>query len=291
MDRRSRLVAAVRRSIERSSFPRWQLGGILAATGIFALLASLALLALGLDHMGWRYALVFAAAYALFLALLRWWASSHQHDDLFDPTDVLPVDLNGGGSGGAADAVEGGGGGFGGGGASGGWSDEPSGVGGGVAPSGVDGGVGEAAASEAGGGAAEAASGLVPDLDEGGLLLLPLVVLGAGLVAIAFVIWGAPLLLAELVLEVAILGGAYRRLRRVEAQGWLWSALRRTWAAALVVGVMVTGLGFALEIAAPEARTIGEALASSGVGTSIVPVRFLVPPEVSVLTLESAAAR
>lgn len=243
MHRRARLLARVRRSIERTSHPRWQLSLILGFTGLIGFLVSLGLLRLGLDHMGWRYATAFLAAYACFLAMLRLWAHTYRSGS--DPGDALDVDL-GPGADGAPDGMEGGGGTFGGGGASGSWDDGFAG-----------------AASDADSVGADAVgSALSADLDEGWLLLLPLALLLSGLVAVAFVIYSAPLLLAELVLDIVILGGVYRRLRGVEPESWLWNALRRTWLPALVLCLLLVGLGFAMQAATPEARSIGEALAA-----------------------------
>lgn len=252
---RDRLIALVQRRIARASSPRWQLSVILALTGLFGFLTSLLLLWRGLDHMGWRYLIAFSTAYAVFLLSLRVWArtqrESYDSSDLVDALDV-DVDLPAGSpSSPIPEPFEGSGGSFGGGGAGGSWHEA------GADPSGhVD-------VPSVGGHAVDVAGpGLPLDIDEGWVFVLPAAVALSGLVAVGFVVYSAPVLLAELVLDVVILGGVYRRLRGIEPQSWRWGAIRRTWVPALALCILVVGLGFVLESIAPGARTLGEALAA-----------------------------
>jgi hypothetical protein len=72
----------------------------------------------------------------------------------------------------------------------------------------------------------------------------------------------APVLLAEVALDAAIISVLYRRLRRDEQGYWLTTVLRRTWVPAAVLVVFAFLTGFALQQAAPQARSIGGVIQS-----------------------------
>jgi hypothetical protein len=84
----------------------------------------------------------------------------------------------------------------------------------------------------------------------------------AGVIAIGYVIYLAPILLAEVALDAAIVSVLYRRLRRDEQGYWLTTVLKRTWVPALVLVVFTFLTGFALQMAAPDARSIGGVIRS-----------------------------
>lgn len=67
------LVNQVERRLQRRSYPRLQMMVIVSLTGATGLLASVALLRLGLTEMGIRYPLSVLIAYGAFLALLWLW--------------------------------------------------------------------------------------------------------------------------------------------------------------------------------------------------------------------------
>ncbi|MEZ4215261.1 MAG: hypothetical protein R3E88_02200 [Myxococcota bacterium] len=73
MDDRERLVRKVARALHRRASPRAVVAFALATSGVLGLLASILLLSVGVLHMGVRYALSFALAYAVFLLVLRAW--------------------------------------------------------------------------------------------------------------------------------------------------------------------------------------------------------------------------
>ena len=209
---------------------------IVAASALVGILASLLLLHLGLFHMGIRYLVCFALAYLVFLALLRLWAARGMSD--LDPGIDAP-DLRGGGPG----PFRGRDGDFGGGGASGSWGS------GAEAPD-----VGTVS-DPATPGVADAL-----DLDEGWAFLLPLAIVLGGLLAAGYVISIAPILLAEVLLDVVVAAGVFRGARNFDPQYWVVGALRRTWVAALALAVLLGGLGWLLQLAAPHAHTIGAVL-------------------------------
>ena len=106
------------------------------------------------------------------------------------------------------------------------------------------------------GGAPEVFGGSL-DLDEGWFLALASACALAGAVALMYVVYIAPVLLAEVVLDAVLVSTVYRRLRREDTAWWAMSVVRRTfWAAALLIAFM-GGAGFALQQIAPDARSIG----------------------------------
>ena len=72
------------------------------------------------------------------------------------------------------------------------------------------------------------------------------------------VVSAAPILLAEVALDAALVGTAYRRLRREDRHYWATTALRETWLSAAVMVVFMGVLGFALQRLSPDAVSIGD---------------------------------
>jgi len=91
-------------------------------------------------------------------------------------------------------------------------------------------------------------------------VLAVLAVLGSGLVAVAYVVWTAPVLLAEVLLDVVLVAGLYRSLRSLEPQSWLRTAVRRTWKSAVVVAVLMAAFGFVVQTLLPQVDSIGDVL-------------------------------
>ncbi len=236
-----------------------QMSLILLVTGLVGFLVSFVLLRAGLGRMWLRYPLAVIAAYVAFLLLLRLWLFYQRRvrrEPSFDLDlngfDGLPVDLSGA-AGDAASAGFGGAGDFAGAGAGGGWG--PEGLGDGAATESLSGGGG-------GGG-----SGLLDSLDidigidgdEGCLFVvaLSLLILG-GLLASFYVIYLAPALLAEILVDGLLVSGLYRRVREPVNGDWLLGAVRRTLVPVLLTLACFVAAGFLLTQIAPEARTIRE---------------------------------
>ena len=78
--------------------------------------------------------------------------------------------------------------------------------------------------------------------------------------ACAYVVWTAPALLAELLVDGLVMSAVYRRLRRADESSWLLGVFRRTWGAVLVAAVFFSLAGFALQLAAPGTVSVGEAV-------------------------------
>lgn len=229
---RARELGRLRARLLRGGFPRLEMALLVGATGLVGLVASWALHGLGLVAMGWRYLFAVTIAYGVFLLLLRAWL--HVRRDDWAPDVSLP-DASSTGPGGE---WTGGGGDFGGAGASASF-DAP----------------GEVLGESVGNAALEAAGA-----DEAGCLLVPVLLLAALALSALVVVWSAPTLFAEVLLDVLLAAGLYRRLRRMPDRHWLGTAVRHTiWPFALTA-LFVAGAGFALQHLAPTATTLGEAM-------------------------------
>lgn len=209
-------VGRIRARLQRLHSPRLQMMLIVALTGAAAMGASVLLRAQGLSVLWQRYALAVAAAYVVFLVLLRLWVRLHEHDlvnaaDLPDGPSLSP---RGGRSG-----------------------------------SGDDGGLFDDLD--------------LPDGDGLGLVLLGIAALVAAVGAVFWAVWIAPTLLAELVLDVALASGLYRRLRGIQSQHWLSTALRRTALPFVLVLLLAAGAGALVQRHSPGADTIGDAFATT----------------------------
>lgn len=254
----------------RRGWPRVEMSLILAATGAAGFVASYLLLRLGLSTMWLRYGLAVLLAYGVFLLLLSVWLFLHRREPLSDVWgDLLNLtpDGFGGGASGVTDAPAstfGGGADFAGAGPGGSWD---AGVSSGMqsAVPRVDaGGVGGGSGGGGGGGDSGVLSGLdIFDADSEGCVffLLAVALVVAGTLAALYVVYAAPLLLAEVLVEGVLLSGLYRGMRRAQYAGgdWLGAAVRRTWLPVLLTLVTFSAAGYFLQRAAPRARSFGEA--------------------------------
>lgn len=242
---RHQLVARLRARLERQSFPRLQMLLLVSLTGAAGFLASFTLLRLGLAEMWLRYLAAFGFAYLAFLGLLWLWLRTKAEDyaDIPDVSGVSPTR----GEGHDCDDFSGGGGSFGGGGASGRF-DAP------VAKMHAD------APSDAVGEALGSVGDAVSGADELALPLVAIVFVGSLLLSSAWIVFSAPVLFAELLVDGVLAASLYRRLRGLESQHWLETALKRTAWPFLMTGLLVSAIGWGMQVYAPEAHSIGEVM-------------------------------
>ena len=244
-----------------TSFPRLHMALILALAAVGAFLTSASMVALGSTSMGLRYALAVVGGYLFFLLFVRvwiayqtrnWsfgrrkreeWRESSDTSALELPDSALELpDLSALGEvGSLADGgFSGGGGAFGGAGASGSFG---------------DGSVSEGSSSSA----LDAVSG---GDGEGIAIVIAVVALLGGLFALGFVVYSSPILLAEVLLDVAVVGAIYRKNQRHERGHWAAGVLGRTYKPALVLAVFAAIFGLAMQSLAPEQHTLGAVLAA-----------------------------
>ena len=96
--------------------------------------------------------------------------------------------------------------------------------------------------------------------DDLGWIVLALAAACAGLIAVVSIVWAAPTLLAEVLVDAVIVSRVSRYLADSDRRDWTATAIRRTWIPATVVVVALVVGGWALQQAAPEATSIGPAL-------------------------------
>lgn len=257
---RDEAVGRLRHDLQTRGWPRSQMTLLVGLTGASGLLASFLLLRAGLDSMVLRYPLALLAAYGVFLLLLWLWLRAQAEDwtEVPDPGIHLP-DL-----GLKPDRVcntptlsSDQGGDFGGGGASASFE----------APAQVHP-LMQRAPVQMRGSATDTSGafdniGSVGNLGDADELVVPLlvIVLAVGLVLSSlYVVYSAPTLLAELLLDGALSATLYRRLHGIERRHWVSTALRNTALPFVLTALLLTAVGWALQSAAPGARSLGDAL-------------------------------
>lgn len=242
---RQRSIRRVAGSLERESFPRATLLGFVSVAGLSGFLASAGGLALGLSSPAVRYALASLVGYLSFLLALSVWLRSRRRDDAsLTDIDLQPLaELS-------AKKAEtfGGGGGFSGGG-SGGRIHAAANVSD-LAP-----------AAEAKGNLLGSAAGIAADADEGAVVLAPLLLALAliiGIAASVSVVWQAPVLLAEVLVDGTVAALVYQRVKARPAIHWTSSVWQRTWKPALAITVTLTVFGAIIPWLVPGADSIGD---------------------------------
>jgi len=254
---RERAIQSVRTSLVRRASPRMHMLGLVTVTGGAGFVASYLLLHAGLRSMGLRYPLAAAFGYAVFLGLVRLWLrryrlkarvrreNNRHHVDL-DITQ-LPLDELFSSAPSSPESFEGfgGGGGFSGGGGGSEWTEAPTSF-------------HAAATATRGGGGSVSGGGWDLDLDDGVLWLIPIAIIAAVvLCVVGYVLYLAPTLFAELLLDAGLAAGLYRRLLRAERRSWLMTAVRSTAIPACFVAVLLALAGTIMQGVYPDAASVG----------------------------------
>lgn len=246
---RADAIDVVRSHLLLRGAPRIHVSLLLIVTAGLGFLTSVLMLKLGLVSMALRYPIAVILAYAVFVALLRLWLRWYRQRQ-----ETLHLDLDPSGlsfsSGGGGEPF-GGGGGFGGGGAGGSWSSGSAGS------ESAHVGVVSPRASGSSGGSDGKGWGFDFDLGEGSILLAPILAALAAALASLYVVYAAPSLLAELLVDGLVVTALYRRIRGVEHRNWLRGVLRRTWIPAVLTAVVFSVAGYLMQRAYPDAPSIG----------------------------------
>jgi len=254
---RATLVERLELRLRAESFPRLIMTAMVSIAGGIAFLCSALTLWAGVDSMAVRYGLAAVTGYLAFGLVLRAWIGWRRGwlDRAVDlPTSHLDFTASRGSSSGSSPSLFSGGR-SGGGGASASFAPEP------YAPPVAE----ETSAAPAFpvlGSSEENSDGVlatVGDVDDKRiwLVVLALVLAFSALIAVAFVVYSAPVLLTEVALDAGVMSGVYRSVRHQDDAHWIGAVWRRTWIPAVVVIVCVSAAGYVLQLAAPEARSIG----------------------------------
>ena len=211
---------------------------ILGLTGVAAFLTSAVLLRLGVTPMVVRYPIAIAAAYGVFIMLIGFWLWLQRNEsDMVDAAaEVLGrTDLVGDGrvssSGGSVNLM------------------------GDVSTPPVSGG----STGGGGGGPSFDIAGVDVDLDDAIWVVLAIVVLIAGLLAIFYIVYIAPMLLTEVLVDGLLAAGLYKTVKGVEGRYWMTTVLRKTAIPAILALIFFGIAGFCVQKIEPEASSIGDA--------------------------------
>jgi hypothetical protein len=239
---RALLIRRVSDRLARNAFPRMQMALIVALTGACGLLASYVLLRSGMNSMALRYPLALLFAYLFFLFLLWLWLRKNAQEYL-DAPDISGIVPDFGSAGSQPEPVFGHGGTFDGGGASGDFDNAFASADEAIARPGES--IGDSV-------------GKIADVDD---MAIPIVAIALAMgIALAslYVIYIAPALFAELLVDGALSYALFRHLRGQDAQHWLVSTCRRTAIPFLVTGAFLSASGAVMASYAPGASTVGQ---------------------------------
>ncbi|HLW66142.1 MAG TPA: hypothetical protein VKS79_12595 [Gemmataceae bacterium] len=239
-EKRERQIGRIKQLLLRRGHPYLLMAIFLALMGLSGFLASVFMHACGLNSMAARYPLAVGVAYLVFLACLGIWLAAHRKSRGAPPPTYHPAGPNYGPYYDPYyyDLFP--------------WFTFPR-VGSGS----------NAGTSSASGKSGSSGGGL--DLVDGdGLVLLVVILIAvavlAALIASVYVIFIAPALLAELLVDGVFLAGLAGRLRAPNAPHWSIGAIRRTWAPVAIIAVVFLVIGIALEFFVPGAHSMGEAI-------------------------------
>ena len=221
--RRQTEINRLRSKLERTGFPRLKMLFIVAITGGAGFLASYLMLRCCVTSMAVRYPLAIAIAYVVFLFLLWLWMRTSPEDYLDIPD--LPGMPSPGGRSASAECPE-----------------------------------SPAAMPDDGGGVVSEAIDAVTGADEFAIPLAVLLVIGALLFSSLWIVYSAPTLFAELLVDGVLSASLYRRLRGLETQHWLKTAVSRT-ILPFVIAAAVSGVcGMVLQSYVPSAHSLGDVM-------------------------------
>ncbi|MBC3831874.1 hypothetical protein H8K33_10175 [Undibacterium amnicola] len=275
---RSHLVSSLKSRIEKDGYPRLQMMLMVLMTGLIGFLSSFILLHSGMKTMWLRYLCAFGIAYIGFIGLLRVWLVT-QREHVADVAEAVldiayhssrPSSSSISSSGDAIasmNQLSGQDGDFSGAGASASFDDTGSvseplidlSEAGNAASNGSSYGSGGGSSGSSSSGIGDTLSG-VGDADD---LVIPLAIAAfvlALLLSTLYVVYSAPMLLAELSVDFLLATGLYRRLKKIPETAWLGTAIKKTIWPFLITALVISASGWVLQNSAPGANTLSEVL-------------------------------
>lgn len=233
-------IQRVKSRLERRGFPRLQMFLLVGLTGLSGLVTSYALLHLGLETMWSRYLASFGIAYLVFLFLLWVWLRSRA-DGFGDIPDLSGSNTASSSPDNATLRLPSHDGEFGGGGASGSYDSLVADI-----------------SDSAGTSPVSNALSSVGEAEEFAIPLAAILFFVILLFSTFFVIYSAPVLFAELIVDSMLAASLYRRLRGLESRHWLETAIRRTAGPFALTAAVISAGGGIMSQYVPEARSLGE---------------------------------
>lgn len=224
--------------LHQLTLPRFQMSIIILLTGLIGFFSSFLLLHSGITQMWIRYPLSILLAYGVFLLLLRLWLAFQRTQNTLniDTKLDIPFDFSISPN---SDFNFGGGGDFSGGGAGGSWGNSVS-------------------SSSSGGDSFLNGISFDLDLEEIGLLILAFIALIGGMFATIYVIYIAPFLLAEILVDGLLLRSLQKRFKNIERKHWLQTAMKQTLLSAILCAFFFGVAGGVFQKVFPEAKSMGE---------------------------------
>lgn len=226
-----------KRIAARVTAPRLQMSLLVMLTAASGFLASAVLSAAGMQALWMRYPLCVVIAYLVFLCLVWAWRRARNFD--------LPTWSSEGPS--PSNAV---------------WHEGGGHSGGGGASASFD--VMRAEAASPPLSALPSIDGTPSldgalELDDSLPVVLVMALLAGALLAVGWVIWIAPALLAELALDAALSAGLYRRIRhQSDGDTWLATTLRHTAWPFVIATASLAVVGIVMTVLAPGVSSLGE---------------------------------
>lgn len=216
-----------------NQWPRVQIMVILGLTGVAAFLTSALLLRLGVTEMVVRYPVAIAAAYGVFIMLIGLWLWMQREEPDMDETVHEVIDN--------LDFID---------------------DGRIISTGGINTGTSTPPnLSGSSGGSSIDLPGIDVDLDldDAIWIVLAIVVLIAGLLAIFYVVYIAPVLLTEVLVDGLLAAGLYKTVKDAHGRHWMMTVIKKTAIPAVLALVFFSIAGFCVQKIVPGTTSIGEA--------------------------------
>jgi hypothetical protein len=105
-------------------------------------------------------------------------------------------------------------------------------------------------------------SGFSLDLDgdaiKGILIVIVVMVALSLLVVFGYIIVAAPALLSEALVDAAVVGAFYKRVRKIQGSNWLLGAIRGTWIPFVIIVAVLSIAGIVIQYLKPEFVSLGD---------------------------------
>jgi len=98
------------------------------------------------------------------------------------------------------------------------------------------------------------------DADEGIIFIILIILLLSLIIITGYFIVSAPIFFSEILLDAALGAGFYKKLKRIQADGWVTSAFKKTWLYFLIFLIIYTAGGYIIQSIDDKIITVGDAV-------------------------------